>query len=117
MFGIAIGQLKIFLSISLNLIVTVLDDEDKSITAGSIVTVTVTLKRRNMIDDFDIDKLTGESGEIIEDDEENEDKIKEEVDENEECKVRCVLFNLITNKSFNNTLQVYIKFQLYSVKF
>lgn len=64
----------------------VLDDDDKSITAGSIVTVTVTLKRRNMIDDFDIDKLTGESGEIIEEDEENEDKIKDEVEDNDESK-------------------------------
>jgi hypothetical protein len=72
---------------------TVLDDDDKSITAGSIVTVTVTLKRRNMIDDFDIDKLTGESGEIIEEDEENEDKIKDEVEDNDESKVCSELLN------------------------
>ncbi|WAR09208.1 SEC63-like protein [Mya arenaria] len=41
----------------------VLDDDDRTIRAGSIVTVTVSLRRKNMMDDFDINKLTGERDE------------------------------------------------------
>lgn len=54
----------------------VLDDEDKSVTAGSIVTVTVTLKRKDMMRDFNLSKLTGEACEIVDD--ENEEKEGEE---------------------------------------
>ena len=39
--------------------VTVLDDEDSSITAGSIVTVTVTLKRTNLLNNYDSVPLEG----------------------------------------------------------
>jgi len=43
----------------------VLDDEDNSITAGSIVTVTVSLRRKHMMDDFDITAFTGERDEPV----------------------------------------------------
>ncbi|KAL4233084.1 secretory subunit [Mactra antiquata] len=65
----------------------VLDDEDKSITAGSIVTVTVTLKRRNMMDDFDLSKFTGEECEMDNDREEEENTKLENIEENDETKV------------------------------
>ena len=39
--------------------IAVLDDEDSSITAGSIVTVTVTLKRTNLIDNYDSSPIEG----------------------------------------------------------
>lgn len=54
-----------------------MDDEDKSITAGSIVTVTVSLKRKNMMTDFDITKLTGS-------------EIKDEYNDEEEKEVAAV---------------------------
>ena len=37
----------------------VLDDDDSSITAGSIVTVTVTLKRTNLLDNYNSNSLEG----------------------------------------------------------
>ena len=37
----------------------VLDDDDSSITAGSIVTVTVTLKRTNLLDNYNSNSLDG----------------------------------------------------------
>ena len=40
-------------------LVSVLDDEDSSITAGSIVTVTVTLKRTNFLDNYDSSPFEG----------------------------------------------------------
>ena len=39
--------------------ISVLDDEDSSITAGSIVTVTVTLKRTNFLDNYDSSPFEG----------------------------------------------------------
>lgn len=39
----------------------VLDDEDSSVTANSIVTVTVQLKRKGLMDGFDLSKFTGEA--------------------------------------------------------
>lgn len=64
-----------------------LDDEDKSITAGSIITVTVTLKRKNMMDDFDMNKFTGEECEQEADKNEEESGKLENIEENEESKV------------------------------
>ncbi|XP_052280964.1 translocation protein SEC63 homolog [Dreissena polymorpha] len=66
------------------------DDEDKSITAGSIVTVTVSLKRRNMMDGFDIEKLTGEMEDTNMRDEEQE--AVEEKEPDEEGKKTLILF-------------------------
>lgn len=53
-----------------------MDDEDKSITAGSIVTVTVSLRRKNMMTDFDITKLTG--SEIKEEENDGAEEVREE---------------------------------------
>ena len=44
----------------LHIFLTVLDDDDSSITAGSIVTVTVTLKRTNLLDNYDSSLFEGE---------------------------------------------------------
>jgi len=64
-----------------------MDDEDKSITAGSIVTVTVSLRRKNMMTDFDINKLTGseikEEEEVLEEKEVEEEGTQEEKEEKE----------------------------------
>ena len=64
------------------LYISVLDDGDKTITAGSIVTVTVSLKRENLSAKFNQDFVENtENTEEVLPDEEEEEKEKEKVEE------------------------------------
>ena len=76
-----------------------MDDEDKSITAGSIVTVTVSLRRKNMMTDFDINKLTG--SEIKEEEEVLEEKEVEEEGTQEEKEAKVGSLELFKNNRGN----------------